>query len=186
VIRSGVRVALVLVSLSVASSAAAQTQAPVVDLGPRIYAAPEAIGGALLLLGIRAVEKSHFPRVCSWCDDQLNPFDTFWRDHLVWSPANRPRAATLSNLTLGLAPVLATGVAAVGRRGHKDAGEPDAWWKNPCRGSWRLTCEDAGVALESLGVASVVTDGYKLLAGRERPQYRFMTPEERRQHAGDS
>src|SRR5581483_397133 len=119
-----------------ADAVSAQSQpAPPVDLGPRIYAAPEAIGGALLLLGIRAVEKSHFPRACAWCDDQLNPFDTFWRDHLVWSPARRDRAATMSNIAIALTPAVVTGVAAFDRRHAIPSNDNDDWWKNPCRGS---------------------------------------------------
>jgi membrane-associated phospholipid phosphatase len=166
----------------------AQTQAPppTVDLGPRIYAAPEALGGALLIFGIRGVEKSHFPTECSWCDYPLNGFDAFWRDHLMWSPAHLQRAATISNVTLALSPAVAIGVAAVNRRHLPRSAENDDWWKNPCRGSWRLTCEDTAVSLEAFGIASVVTDGYKLLAARQRPMYRFMDPEDRLQHAGDS
>ena len=109
------------------------------------------IGGSLWIAG-ESLQKQLTPAQCRWCDD--NRFDARARNALRWDePAP---AGTMSDvLALGVMPLVSLGGLAIARRVDRA----------PMRDTWL----DMLFVLEATSVASVLNQGVKYAAARQRP-----------------
>lgn len=133
-----------------------------------VHAAFVVGGGAIWIFSETAFKSSLAPDVCRWC--QPDGFDTWVRDGLRWK--NTGRADTLSSIagfTLTPAvPLILTAAATFRARGPDD-GLDDA-----------LSIIEAGVA------ASLIDQGVKFAAGRQRPFVHFNTDPTRPHDSDDN
>jgi membrane-associated phospholipid phosphatase len=96
------------------------------------------------------------PTSCRWCVP--DGFDVSVRDAL--KSGDTGTAATISNITLGLTPVAALGMTALGGRGH----------------GWRRQYDDGIAIVESGLVTLLIQHATKLTVARQRPYAHFAPP----------
>ncbi len=112
---------------------------------------------------VTEIEKKHLaPSECRWCDETLNGFDAWGRDHLRWESTRS--AARLSSLTgFVVAPALAYGLDWAAAR-HDDRGSNIR--------------DDAVLITQSVTIAADVSQLLKFTTGRQRPYLRPPFPSE--------
>ena len=95
------------------------------------------------------------PDDCRWCDDDLNAFDTAFRNTLIWSDDNRDTATTLSHVGIPSVLVVMVGSSWLFQR------DTD------------LLIDDSILMLQAGAITAVVVQVGKYAAGRSRPDARF-------------
>lgn len=122
-------------------------------------AAVAGIAGGLWIASEVLLKETLAPSVCSWCDLELNGFDAAVRDGLRWDEENFGKARLFSNLlAYGGVPAIMAGTSWLITRDTE------------------LLIDDAILILQAGAIAQLLNQTVKFVAGRDRPETRFLAP----------